>query len=113
MEPIQFFALLIPLFGVSIPIVAIVTSHLREMAKIKAQQGNQLSEEVRAELREMKSQLAELRETTTKFDLSFDAALTRLEERVDQMERRQRVAVRSGESAEEAHVAVRPGRGAL
>lgn len=103
------FGLLVPILGLSIPIVAIVTSHLREMAKIKAQQGNQLSEEIRAELREVKSQLAELRETTMKFDLSFDAALTRLEDRVERVEQRQGVATRAGE---EARIVAGQGRGA-
>ncbi len=98
------------ILALSIPIVAIITSHLREMAKIKAQQGNQLSEEVRAELREMKSQLAELRETTMKFDLSFDAALSRLEDRMDRVEQRQSVAARAGE---EARVAAGQGRGGV
>lgn len=95
----QFFALLIPLFALSIPIVAIVTAHLREMAKIKAHQGSQLSEEVRSEMREMKAQLAELRDTTTKFDLSFDAALTQIEERVERVEVRQSASARTGETA--------------
>ncbi len=104
------YALLIPILGVSIPIVAIITSHLREMAKIKANQGAQLSEEVRSELREMKDQLAALRETTTKFDLSFDAALTRLEERVDRVEQRQS-ALAAG-TGEEARLSAGRGRGA-
>lgn len=99
MEPTRFFALLIPLFALSIPIVAIITHHLREMAEIKARQGGRLSQEVQGELREMKAHLAELRETTTKFDLSFDAALTRLEERVERVEGRQVAASRTGEPA--------------
>ena len=107
MEPIQFFALL---FGVSIPIVALITSHLREMAKIKARQGTELSAEVRAELNEIKQHLSELREMTTKFDLSFDTALTRLEERVERVEQRQSAA--SSRAGEEARVAAGRGMGA-
>lgn len=103
-------ALLIPMLALSIPIVAILGGYWVKLAEIKARGGNALSEEVRNELREMKSQLAELRETTTRFDLSFDAAITRLEDRVDQIERRQSVAARAGD---EAPMSVRPGRGAL
>lgn len=99
MELTRLFAFLIPLFALSIPIIALITAHLREMAKIKAQQGSHLSEEVRDEMREMKAHLAELRETTTKFDLSFDAALTRLEERVERVEQRQGASARANEPA--------------
>jgi hypothetical protein len=98
------------ILALSIPIVAILGGYWVKIVEIRSRQGNVLSEEVRNELREMKSQLAQLRETTTKFDLSFDAAITRLEDRVDQIERRQGVAARAGD---EAQIPLRPGRGAL
>jgi hypothetical protein len=82
-------AVLIPIVALGIPITAIWTNHLRKMAEIKAQQGATLPPDVRADLTEMKRQLNELRETTTRFDMSFDAAVTRLEERVDHIEERQ------------------------
>jgi uncharacterized protein YicC (UPF0701 family) len=82
-------ALMIPLMALGIPISAIITAHLREMARIKARGGSEMSNEIRAELNEMKSQLAALRDTTTKFDMTFDAALERLEQRVDRIEERQ------------------------
>src|SRR5204862_3514986 len=75
--------------GCGIPITAIWTSHLRRMAEIRAQQGATLPPDVRGDLVDMKRQLTELRETTTRFDMSFDAAVTRLEERVDRVEERQ------------------------
>jgi hypothetical protein len=43
----------------------------------------------------MKRQLTELRETTTRFDMSFDAAVTRLEERVDRIEDQQAAPLRT------------------
>jgi hypothetical protein len=82
-------ALLIPIAAMGIPITAIWTGHLRKMAEIRAQQGATLPPDVRTDLTEMKRQLNELRETTTRFDMSFDAAVTRLEERVDHIEERQ------------------------
>ena len=91
MEPQQFMALMIPIIGISIPVVAIVTSYRLKLEEIKARAKNGLSDEVRAELSEMKRQLADLRETTTKFDMSFDAALSRMEERLERVEERQGV----------------------
>lgn len=40
------------------------------------------------ELRELKQQIAEMQSTGHQFDLSFDAALNRLESRVDRLETR-------------------------
>ena len=88
MDPAQV-AVFIPIVALCIPISAIITAHLREMARIKVRGASGLSNEVRAELNEMKSQLAALRDTTTKFDMTFDAALERLEQRVDRVEERQ------------------------
>jgi hypothetical protein len=87
--PTEALALLIPIAAMGIPITAIWTSHLRKMAEIRAQQGATLPPDVRTDLAEMKRQINELRETTTRFDMSFDAAVTRLEERVDHIEERQ------------------------
>ncbi len=101
MDPEQI-ALLIPIVALCIPISAIVTGHLRKMAEIKARVVGGLSKEVREELNEIKSQLANLRDTTTKFDMTFDAALSRIEERVDHMEDRQ------GTSAAAAAIATTP-----
>ena len=81
-------ALLIPITALCIPIVAIITSHQRKLAEIKARMTSGLSAEVRAELNEIKEQLASLRETTTRFDMAFDAALTRLESRMDDVDAR-------------------------
>lgn len=82
-------ALFIPITALLIPISAIVTGHLRQMAEIKARSATGLAPEIRAELGEIKSQLADLRDTTTKFDMTFDAALDRLEQRVGRVEERQ------------------------
>ena len=84
--PPEQMALMIPIIAVFIPIVAIWTSHARKMAEIKAMQGQTVAPDIRRELTEIKQQISELRDTTTRFDLSFDAAMTRLEQRVDNIE---------------------------
>ena len=82
-------ALLIPIVALCIPIVAIVTEHQRKVLELKLRLKGEVPKELQAELAELKNQVAELRDTTTKFDMSFDAAISRLEERVDRVEGRQ------------------------
>jgi hypothetical protein len=86
------FMLLIVFVGI-ISIMGIATWHRQEMEKIKARKGNdgtvQLSDELRAELNALKEQVLALRDTTTKFDLSFDSALDSMEARVKRVEERQ------------------------
>lgn len=60
-------------------------------------------------LQELRREVQDLRETTTRFDMSFDAALTRLEQRVDRVEQRQNAGAGSAEV--EAETTVRAGRG--
>lgn len=85
--------ILIPLIVVPtaafIPILAIWTSHQRRMAEIKARAANvqgPVLDEVRTQLMAMREDIASLRDTTTRFDMSFDAAVSRLEQRVDRLE---------------------------
>ena len=88
MEP-GIIALFIPIVAFCIPITAILASHRQKLAEIKARSASGLAPEIRAELGEIKSQLADLRDTTTKFDMTFDAALDRLEQRIGRVEERQ------------------------
>lgn len=82
-------ALMIPIFALSIPIVAIISSHLQRIAKIKAEAGSNLSQALREELDAIKREIVALRDTSTKFDMSFDAALTSLEQRMERVESKQ------------------------
>ena len=70
-----------------IPIVAILAEHKRKMAEMGMKSGagnpNMISE-----LQEMKRQIEELRDTTTRYDISFDSALQRLESRMNHMEQK-------------------------
>ena len=75
----------IGIFGT--PVIAVLASHFRQMAEIKSRspQGNPT---VIADLEEIKQQMAALRDTTTRYDMSFDTALQRLESRMSNMEER-------------------------
>lgn len=79
---------LIPIVALSIPIVAIWTAHQRKMLELRLRLKGEVPQELKAELDELKAQLGQLRDTTTKFDMSFDAAITRLEDRMDRVEGR-------------------------
>lgn len=76
-----------------VAIIGVSAWHKQELEKIRMRKGNegtvQLSDELRAELNALKEQVLALRDTTTKFDLSFDAALDNMEERMKRVEERQ------------------------
>ncbi len=55
-------------------------------------------------LQELRREVQELRETSTKFDMSFDASLSRLEDRMERVEERQSSA--SASSSDSATVSV-------
>ncbi|MCX6369174.1 MAG: hypothetical protein NTX57_21050 [Armatimonadetes bacterium] len=87
------FILLVIFVGI-ISIIGVASWHRQEMEKIKARKGTegstvQMSEELRAELSSLKEQMIALRDTTTKFDLSFDSALDGVEARLKRVEERQ------------------------
>lgn len=75
---------ILAVFG--IPLSAIWTHHLRQMAELKVKKGETAGTGVQAELAALRAEVAELRDTTTRFDMSFDAGLARLEQRVDRVE---------------------------
>lgn len=76
--------------------IAVYFKHKIYLEQLKHQ--NSLSDEqVVQSLNELRREVQELRETTTKFDMSFDAALTQMEERVDEIDAR---TARAGDSAQ-------------
>ena len=96
-DTIGFLAVLM-VFG--IPFVAIITAHFRKMAELKLKQSQSADSNVLEAIRELKGQFDELRDTTTRYDLSFDAALQRIENRVNHLEgRMSRVEQQGAESA--------------
>lgn len=70
------------------PVIAIILNHYRKLAEMKLKAQERANEDVLNELRALKNQMADLRDTTTKYDLSFDAALQRIESRVGSLEQR-------------------------
>ena len=91
MDPRQL-ALMIPIIAMFIPVAAILARHRERIEEIRARQGNTktaVDESLRAEVAALKEQMMALRDTTTKFDLSFDSALDGMEERMKRMEQRQ------------------------
>src|SRR5258708_37633314 len=74
------------IFG--IPVIAIITSHQRKMMEMKLMLGVQKESTPSLELQELRRAIDELRDTTTRYDISFDAALQRIESRVGHLEGR-------------------------
>jgi len=74
------------LFG--LPIVAVITSHQRKLAELKLRMGAQMNSPSSSELQELKRAIDELRDTTTRYDISFDAALQRMDSRMNNVEQR-------------------------
>lgn len=62
--------------------------HQRKMLEMRMKSQGQEGQNLASELREIKNQMAELRDTTTRYDMSFDSALQRLESRMGQMDQR-------------------------
>jgi hypothetical protein len=73
----------------AIPVVAIITSHFQKMAEIKSRSdGGPNGQSILSELQDMKRQIAELRDTTTRYDMSFDSALQRTDAQLQSMNER-------------------------
>ncbi len=69
----------------------------QKIAEMKLQSMQRADQSLMAELQQLKDQMAELRDTTTKYDLSFDTALQRLESRMGGVEQRvQRIEQQAG-----------------
>ena len=75
------------IFGV-IPISGIWTSHRRKVLELQLRLRNEGSSSVHAEIEALQREVRALRDTTMQYDLSFDTALQRMEQRMESMERR-------------------------
>ena len=62
--------------------------HQRQVMDMKLRMSYTGDHQVIAELQALRQQMAELRDTTTRYDMSFDAALQRVESRVGGVEQR-------------------------
>lgn len=75
------------IFGV-IPVSVIWTHHRRKMLELQLRLRQDGDSGVRAALEALRQEVRMLKETTTEYDISFDNALQRMEQRVDNLERR-------------------------
>ena len=84
---------LIPLAGISIPLLAIGSGIVQNILKsqerrmemrLQAQQGK--NEDVTRQLDALRAEVAALRDTSTQFDMSLEHSVERLEERVGRVE---------------------------
>lgn len=85
--------LFVMIFGIGI--IAVLAEHFQKMAKIRADAQKKQSRDVLDAIAALRQEVADLRDTTTKYDLSFDTALQRLEGRVTQLEGRLQAAEES------------------
>lgn len=63
-------------------------SHRLKMAEIKVRATQSNDAAALAALEQLREEVRQLRDTAMRYDMSFDAALTRMEERVDRIETR-------------------------
>jgi hypothetical protein len=93
-----------------IPILAIIcifglpmwSYHQRRMLELKMMAGSTADSGLVSELQALAQQVAELRDTTTRYDMSFDSALQRIESRVGHLEGRVN-SIEAGESRPAIH----------
>ena len=76
------------LFAGVVGIVALGLEHVQKMEKIKRGPGGSGDSRVMEAVEELRREVAELRDTSTRYDVSFDSALQRLEGRIGGLERR-------------------------
>ncbi|MCS7065804.1 MAG: hypothetical protein NZL85_05950 [Fimbriimonadales bacterium] len=76
------------IFGpaIIIPVTAMVLKHRKEMVKLEIERRTAVSQEVLAQLEVLRREIAELRQTSTEYDMSLQANLENLQERVRTLE---------------------------
>lgn len=72
--------------GLLIPITAMVIKHRKEMMKMELEQRRLSNQEVFKQLEALREEIAQLRETSTQYDMSLQANLENLQERVRYLE---------------------------
>ena len=81
-------AVFIPIVALFIPIVAIMAKHHHNLVEMRLKMHQQGDHSVMSEMLQLKAQIADLRDTSTRFDMSFDTALQRIEARTGKLEER-------------------------
>ena len=88
--PGEFIGLVAVMLIFGIPLSVIWTSHRRQILELKLRyqmQQNTGDQSVQAAVTALREEVRALRDTTTQYDISFDNALHRMEQRVDGLER--------------------------
>jgi hypothetical protein len=69
-----------------IPITAMVLKHRKEMLQMELERRRLSNQEVIAQIEALRQELAQLRDTSTQYDMSLQANLEALQERVRMLE---------------------------
>lgn len=77
-----------------VPVLAMTQKHRREMAMLELEKQRKSNEEILKQIEALRQEIAELRQTTTQFDMSLQANLENLLERVRALEASQHQVVR-------------------
>lgn len=88
MEEIVALAAVIGVFGpvLFIPIIGMVLKHRKEMLQMEIEKYRLSNQEVAKQIEALRQEIAQLRDTSTQFDLSLQANLENLQERVRYLE---------------------------
>ena len=81
------------IFG--IPIIHIWTDHQRKVLEMKLKLSNKGDNGLQAELEALRQEVRSLRDTSMQYDLSFDTALQRMEQRVERIEGRSNTTIQA------------------
>ncbi len=76
------------IFGpaIVIPVTAMVLKHRKEMARMEIERRTTVNQEIVAQIEALRREIAELRHTTTEYDMSLQMNLENLQERVRALE---------------------------
>ena len=91
-------------FGCGIPISAIWTTHKRKVLEMQMSIKQQGGVEVQGAINALREEVRQLRDTSMSYDISFDSAMQRMENRVENLERR--VITQNAENAANQNVIV-------
>ena len=88
MEDIVGLALIVCIVGpvLFVPITAMVLKHRKEMLQMELERRRLSNQEIVAQIEALRQELAQLRDTSTQYDMSLQMTLETLQERVRMLE---------------------------
>lgn len=96
-----FFEFIIACVGISTA-GSVLNSFIRyrqKVAELRLKSGSRSDQDSLVEMRALRNQMTELRDTTSEYNLSFDTALQRMESRISRLEQRIEQAERESQAA--------------